>query len=280
MAVSDARWALITGASSGIGRAFAHALAAQGWSCLLTGRNAARLHTVTETLRARWPRQEFDDLVLDLKDDAAVDTLVQWTCARTDFVEMLINNAGFGSFGRLDRLPVEAEIDMVRVHVEVPTVLTHRLLPEMIARRRGTIVFVGSLSGMMPTPYAITYAATKVYLERFGLALWEELRATGVRVYVLAPGFTATALHERAVGVPSDVRARFRRSVHRFATTPEHVVAYCLRRMERRPYRCLIIPGLLNRMVVCTVRMLPMTWVTRTLGTLNRMAMRRLGIEP
>jgi short-subunit dehydrogenase len=125
-----------------------------------------------------------------------------------------------------------------------------------------------SVAGFQPVPYMATYAATKTYVERLGLALWYEFRRRGVRVYVLAPGYTATRFHERA-------QMSRRPPFPALVATPESVVADCLRQMERRPDRCLIVPGWTNRMMYRLVRWLPLSLVVRTAGAMYRPRGRR-----
>jgi short-subunit dehydrogenase len=264
----ETRWALITGANSGIGEAWAHALADRGWSLLLTARDTVRLSALVETLTRSYPGQTFLDYPVDLADPEAPRRLTEWAIQTAGFVEFLINNAGFGSFGPFDELPADREVEMVRVNVNALTELTYRLLPPMLERGRGAILLVGSVAGFQPVPYMATYAATKTYVERLGLALWYEFRRRGVRVYVLAPGYTATRFHERA---QMSRRPPFPAPV----ATPESVVADCLRQMERRPDRCLIVPGWTNRIMYRLVRWLPLSLVVRTAGAMYRPRGRR-----
>ncbi|GBC85621.1 Serine 3-dehydrogenase [bacterium HR11] len=258
-----AQWALITGANSGIGEAFARALAARGWSLLLTARDEGRLADLAGALTRTYPGQTFAYVSADLADPTASRRLTEWAARTAGFVEFLVNNAGFGSFGPFYELPTDREVEMVRVNVEALTELTHRFLPPMIERGRGTVLLVGSVAGFQPVPYMATYAATKTYVERLGLALWYELRRRGVRVYVLAPGYTATRFHERA---RMSRRPPFRTPV----ATPESVVAECLRQIERRPDRCLIVPGWTNRLMYRLVRWVPLSLVVRTAGAMYR----------
>lgn len=259
----EARWALITGANSGIGEAFARALAARGWSLLLMARDEGRLADLTRALTQTYPTQVFAYRSADLADPATPLHLAEWAAQTAGFVEFLVNNAGFGSFGPFYELPADREVEMVRVNVEALTELTYRFLPPMLERGRGTVLLVGSVAGFQPVPYMTTYAATKTYVERFGLALWYELCRRGVRVYVLAPGYTATRFHERA---RMSRRPPFRTPV----ATPESVVAECLRQMERRPDRCLIVPGWTNRLMYRLVRWVPLSLVVRAAGAMYR----------
>ncbi len=194
--------------------------------------------------------------------------MTDWATRTAGFVEFLINNAGFGSFGPFHELPEDREVEMVRVNVEALTELTYRFLPPMLERGRGTVLLVGSVAGFQPVPYMATYAAAKTYVERFGLALWYEVRRRGVRVYVLAPGYTATRFHERARMAR---RPPFRAPV----ATPESVVAECLRQMERHPDRCLIVPGWTNRLMYRLVGWSPLSLVVRTAGAMYRPRGRR-----
>jgi short-subunit dehydrogenase len=238
------RVALVTGASSGIGEGFARALAARGLRLILTGRDPDRLARVADQAGAAG-RVHVEQIVLDLAQPdapawlkAAVDALG----ARPD---VLINNAGGGLVGTFAELPLDAQLNMIRVNVEALVALTGLFLPDMLARRRGGIVNVSSAASFQPIPHFAVYAASKAFVTSFSEALWAETRASGVTVVALCPGPVGdTRFGERAGESPlnrSQTLARNR------SQPREVVVAQALRALERGDLQ--VLPGLTNRVL-------------------------------
>lgn len=181
----------MTGASSGIGEQFARRLAARGHDLVLVARRTDRL----EALAAQLPT-EARVLACDLAEDAAsVPARVRELGVD---VELLVNNAGFGSYGRFWKIDEGADAEMVRVNCEAVVTLTRAFLPAMVERGRGGVITIGSVSGMQPLPYTATYAASKAFVVRFSEALNEELRGTGVRCLVVNPGPVPTEWGQRS----------------------------------------------------------------------------------
>jgi short-subunit dehydrogenase len=200
------QWALITGASAGIGAAFARALARDGVSCVLTARRDARLTELASELEQQY-RVATRVVTADLADPTGTDRLLD---AIKDLrIDVFINNAGFGYAGRFDKQDTARLRDMVQVNCVAPVVLASRLLPGMRERGRGAMIVSGSIAGRQPLPRHALYSATKVFGLHFGEALWAELRGTGVDVLVLEPGATESEFREvageelREVGVPA-----------------------------------------------------------------------------
>jgi len=198
-------WALITGASAGIGAEFARALARDGMSCVLTARRDDRLRTLAAELEQQY-HVATRVVTADLADPAGAERLIE---AITDVeIDVFINNAGFGYAGRFDKQDTERLRDMVQVNCVAPVVLASKLLPGMRARGRGAMIVTGSIAGRQPLPRHALYAATKVFDLFLGEALWAELRGSGVDVLVLEPGPTESEFREvagetRAVGAPA-----------------------------------------------------------------------------
>jgi len=182
-------WAVITGASAGLGEAFARALAREGIPCVLSARREDRLKQLAEEL-ATAHGIETRVLAADLTDPAAVDRLAD-AVADLD-VGILVNNAGFGYAGRFSKLAEDRLRDLVQVNCAAPVVLTHRLLPKLIERGRGAILFTGSVAGRVPLPLHSVYAASKAFDLFVGEALAVELADENIDVLVLEPGSTAT----------------------------------------------------------------------------------------
>jgi short-subunit dehydrogenase len=189
--------ALITGASSGIGAALAERLAADGRDLVLVARRRERLDALAESIRAAH-RVAVHVLPTDLLAPGAVKSLAARLARRDLTVDWLVNNAGVADTGSFAELPLAGEVDRVRLNVEVPVELTRRLLPGMVARRRGVVMNVASLAAFSPLPFAATYAATKAFLLSFSEAIAIELQDSGVHVVCVCPGFTHTELIEHA----------------------------------------------------------------------------------
>ena len=192
------RSALITGATSGIGRAFAEALP-EATDLVLTGRNEARLKTLGDFL-SRDGRQ-VETVVADLATETGRERVI--AAAQTAEIELLINNAGLGQFGAVVDNPPEAEREMTEVNVVAPVVLTRALLPDMIARanetgRRAGVIVVSSVVAFQPMPFFATYAATKAFDLLFAEALAGELNGKSIDVLAVCPGATRTEFFRRA----------------------------------------------------------------------------------
>ena len=182
-------WALITGASAGIGAEFARACAREGLSCVLCARRDDRLRTLAEELERR--HQVHTRVVAaDLSEAAGVEHLL---AAVGDLeIAVLINNAGFGYAGSFDKQRTERLRQMVQLNCVTPVVLSSRLLPQMRERGRGAMIITGSVAGAQPVPFNATYSATKAFDRFLGESLWAELHGSGVDVLVLEPGPTET----------------------------------------------------------------------------------------
>ena len=196
---ASGRWhrALVTGASSGIGRAFALALAADGTDVVLVARRRERLESLAAEVESDHGT-EAEVLVADVSDEEELRAVERRLADRDRPIDLLVNNAGFGSHGPFAELPVEREMEQVRVNVLAPVRLTHAALPGMLERGRGGIVNVSSIASVQPLPYWATYGATKAYLTSFSQAVHEEVREGGVTVLALMPGFTRTEFQDHS----------------------------------------------------------------------------------
>lgn len=248
------RRALVTGASSGIGAAFAQALAAQEYDLVLVARRHDALKALATRLRDRWD-VSVEVLVADLTNAADLRA-VEAVLAANPFA-LLVNNAGAASVGRFARLEPDAEEALVRLNVVALVRLTRAALPGMIERHQGTIINVSSIAAFVPARFSATYSATKAYVNSFTEALHEELRGTGVRVQLLCPGFTRTEFPERAGADASRIPS--------FAwMAPETVVDASLAALRRGTLIC--VPGGANRTLVTLLRLLPRRLMRRLTG--------------
>jgi short-subunit dehydrogenase len=187
-------WAVVTGASSGLGREFARALAGRGHRVLAIARRGDRLVALREEVKLVGGRVE--PLVADLSTSAGIDAVL--AKAATLEVELLVNNAGFATYGPFAALSLERERELVRINVEAIVAITRGLLPAMIERKRGGVINVGSQMGFQATPFFASYSASKAFVLSFSEAIAEELRGTGVDVTAVMPGFVTTEFSEVA----------------------------------------------------------------------------------
>ena len=193
------RWplALVTGASSGIGRAIAVQLAADGSDLIVVARRRDRLEALAEELRAAHG-VTVDVVVADVTDPDQLAALEERLRTGSPSVDLLVNNAGAGGQGAFAELPLDRQEAQIRLNVLAPVRLTHAALQPMLARGRGGVLNVSSIAGLQPMPRVANYAATKAYLSSFSHAVHEEVRHQGVTVTNLLPGFTRTEFHEAA----------------------------------------------------------------------------------
>jgi uncharacterized protein len=190
------RTGLVTGASAGIGRAFAEVLAARGYHVVLVARRSERLEAAAEELRNRY-RIEATVITADLASPDAVARLAADLDRRRLVVDVLVNNAGYGVPGLCEQSPWARHEDSLRVMLTAVCELTYRVLPGMIGRRWGRIINVASLAGHLPPPAGHTlYAATKAFLVRFSEALHLEHVQDGVHTCAVCPGFTCSEFHD------------------------------------------------------------------------------------
>lgn len=182
------KWALVTGASSGIGAALARELATSGARLILTARRKDRLETLAAELAAAGTEARI--LIADLNDPAAPQQIYDATEGAGLAIDILINNAGLGQYGAFAAGSIEQELSQVRVNCEAVVRLTRLFAPRMVERRRGWIMIVSSTASYQPLPYLSTYAATKVFDRFFALGLAAEIGRLGVKVTALCPGPT------------------------------------------------------------------------------------------
>jgi short-subunit dehydrogenase len=240
---------VITGASAGIGEQLARQLAARGHGLTLVARRRERLEELGEELRARHGvAVAVHDC--DLADDAARGALIEALRTGERRVDVLCNNAGYGSFGRFHEQPPEREVAMVRVNVVALHELTAAFLPGMVERGAGAVLDVGSLAGFQPGPHNATYAATKAFVNSFSEAVASELAGTGVSMTVLCPGPVATEFSD-AAGV-GDIDGRLPAFMWQ---TAAEVARAGIEGMERG--KRMVFPGLAHNAVAQAGRFVP-----------------------
>jgi short-subunit dehydrogenase len=245
---------LITGASTGIGAAFARKLAARGRNVLLVARSEDKLIALCNELgRLTSIRAQY--VTLDLREPDAGVQLFEETKKRDLEIEMLINNAGFGSMGEFVKLDIDRELEMIQLNVRAVVDLTHRFLGPMRERKRGTIINVASTAAFQGVPYMATYAATKAFVLSFSEAIGEENRLHGIHVMALCPGVTETNFFEAS---------KIDRPPMRTIQTAEEVVDTALRGLARQ--KSVVVSGWTNWLTVEAERFVPRSMVTKVAG--------------
>jgi short-subunit dehydrogenase len=238
--------ALITGASSGMGAEFARQLAARGYDLVLVARRQERLAALGAELQQRHSTSA-EVMPADLSKMADIERVAA-RIVEGGPLNLLVNNAGFGTGGLFARAEIGRQLDMIAVHITAPVRLTRAALPGMIARRRGAVVNVASIVAFMPALRAnVSYTASKTYLVRFSEALQVELASTGVRVQALCPGLTHTEFHSG----PEFANFEGARLPEFLWSSAHDVVACSLRALERG--RVVVIPGWQNRLLAALV---------------------------
>jgi uncharacterized protein len=244
MARANGEWAVVTGASSGIGRAFALELVRQGHPVLLVARRRDRLEEVARDIVAGGGRAEVLDA--DLGSAAGVDAVVDRAIALGG-AGVLINDAGFGRSGSFAEIPLAEALAEISVNVTALVALTRRLLPLMLARGRGRIINLASIVSFMPTPYFAVYGATKAFVLHFTEALAYELRGTGVRVLAACPGVVKSEF--AAVASAEQLERRLP------VLSPETVARTSLRAVDSR--RVVRVIGVVTKILAFLPRISP-----------------------
>ena len=249
--------ALITGASAGIGQAFAETLAEQQFNLVLVARRGERLEAMKRALEDRQDIRVLP-LACDLAEAGAAGRIATEVSQAGMEISLLINNAGFGSHGEFDRLDLRRETAMADLNCRSVLEMTHAFLPGMKARRRGGIIIVGSVLSLLPGPYMATYTASKAFDLSFAESLHGECKPHHVDVLGLLPGTTQTEFF--AVG-------NMRRRYVQKGATPKHVVQTALAALGKKPY---VVDSLGNKFLVFCSHFLPRRWLI----ALSRLALR------
>ncbi len=249
--------ALITGASAGIGLEFAKRLAERHYDLILTARRRDRLDELATRLRAEHGGIRVEVIVADLADPAAPEAIAAEVRRLEIDVDLLVNNAGFGTHGRFETLPPERERGEIAVNVAALVALTHAFLPAMLERGKGGVINVASTAAFQPVPYMAVYAATKAFVRSFSEALHEEVQARGVRVIALCPGPTATEFFDMNVAAP---RGPIR--------TVRDVVTTGLRAYDAGTP--VAIDGANNKILIGFANLIPRRWAAKVAGRMMK----------
>lgn len=254
---------LITGASVGIGEAFARQLAIEKHNLLLVARSENKLSALCDELTAKY-NISAQYIAVDLIKADADQIIFEETERRGLAVEWLINNAGIGSGGDLLEHDLKSEIDMMHLNMDVMVALTYRFLPNMRARKSGRIINVGSMAGFGPIPYMSVYAASKNFVHAFTAALEEENRLFNIKTMLLCPGATETNFFE-AAKIGSNRKANF--STKKLET-PEQVVVTAMKGIRKN--KRMIISGTQNKIGKIVMYFIPDFVIIRLFGKQTR----------
>lgn len=253
------KWALVTGASAGIGKALAEELASGGAHVVLTARRGDRLQDLAQKLAAGH-QVRTEVFVADLAQSDAPEKIFRFTQDKGFDVDLLINNAGFGHYGEFSSADEQRLLDMVQVNCAAVVHLTRLYLPGMIARKRGDILILASTAAFQAVPYISTYAATKSFDLLFAEGLAEEVKPYGIRICALCPGTTESEFHSVAGQQGFTPRAE----------TAEKVARAGLQGLAAG--KSYVISGMRNYLQTHSERLVPRRFVTRVTANMFRPA--------
>ncbi|HED30270.1 MAG TPA: SDR family oxidoreductase [Prosthecochloris aestuarii] len=243
---------LITGATSGIGEAFARQYAAKNSHLLLVARSQEMLRSLAERLAGSW-NIRVDIFPLDLSDTCSAERLVAFCREKQLAIDILVNNAGFGLAGPFSNAQAEEIENMVNLHNLTMMKLSSLLLPDMLKRGQGGIINVSSITAFQGVPFNAVYAATKAFTLSLSEALHEELKGSGVHVCAVCPGLTKTPLFEKTGVDPHKTLLP--------VGDPAPVVKAAIKALERN--KPLVVPGLVNKILIHGGRLLPRSLMVR-----------------
>jgi short-subunit dehydrogenase len=253
-------FALITGASRGLGMAFARALAERHCNLVLVARSAEPLHALANELRQS-TSVSVVAIQADLSFPGAGHVLAAQLLKDEIPIDLLVNNAGFGLRGEFRGLSIRRQLEMLRLNNEAIVELTYRLLPRMLERQQKGIINISSTAGFQPIPFASVYSATKAFLTAFSLALEQELRSAGVAVVTVCPGRLRKNQNDESEESAKGKWAGIYQS-------PDEVVEGALQVLASGGG--LTVPGALNKFSVFAQRLMPRSFVPRLIATFSK----------
>lgn len=244
------KWAVVTGASSGIGLSIAKKIAAKGYNLLLVGRNAEKLQTLSGSLAAGH-KVETGFLSADLGTQEGIDLLTQKILELGKQLEVLVNNAGAGIWGRFADTDWKRQAQMLTLNNTALLAVTHAALPAMIENKKGYVLNIGSTAAFQAVPGMAVYSASKIFVIQFSRALNAELEGTGVQVTCVNPGATETAFVERAGMNGSSLE----KQAEKFNMSPDEVAGIAVSALFSG--KNVVTTGLLNQLNYVASRILP-----------------------
>ena len=242
-------YAIVTGASRGIGRAIALQLAQRGYDLLLVARSEDQLTALALEISAKH-QQQAQVLALDLAAPDAAETVAVWATKQTAHLAVLVNNAGYGLWGRFEQLSLAEQQNMLQLNMSLPVALTHALLPALRQAPKAYILNVASTAAYQAVPSLTLYAASKVFLLSFSRGLRYELKSSNISVACLSPGATTTSFADRA-GMGAELQA----TANKVSMTAEAVAVIAVAGLLAGEAE--IIPGMLNKVSVGLTSIVP-----------------------
>jgi hypothetical protein len=252
----EKKTALVTGASSGIGKAFAESLAARGANLILVASSEDKLRTLASQVKKQF-KANVEIIVADLSDNKAPSKVFSAVQKAGQVADVLISNAGFGTRGQFHTLPADQEQKEIMVNVAAVVQLTHLFLPSMVMKKEGLVINVSSTAAFQPVPFMAVYGATKAFVLSFSEALWAEYRKQGIRILALCPGETDTF---EAMGTEERIFGRMQSS--------GSVVETALRALEHG--RSYAIDGKANYLMANLIRFAPRSTVAKMTAKVMR----------
>lgn len=242
------KWAIITGASSGIGYEFAKTLGRLGVNLILVARREELLSQLKEEIQ-RDCSVQVEYLSLDLTADGATEKVLPFALSKTDKIHFLINNAGKGLYGPFTHFPLEEEHKLLQLNIVVLVHLTHHFIQHALSHKEQSyVVQLGSILGFCPTPYMSVYSSTKSFVKSFNQTLAIELKSTNIHMMNLSPGGTLTEFSSQS-GLQLSPLAR------RGMMRSQDVVDYGIKGMQRK--KQVVIPGFMNQFFIFFLGLLP-----------------------
>jgi short-subunit dehydrogenase len=240
--------AIITGATSGIGKAFAVYFAKHGYNLVITGRRKEIIQRVAEEIKNTYG-VNVEVIIADLSKKEDLSAVLK-AIGRLKSVDVLINNAGYGTGIRFAEDDINNQLSMLRVHVDAPLMLIHKVLPGMMHKKSGIIINVSSLSAFTPTARNALYASTKLFLKNFSESLYMDVSQYGIKVQCLCPGFTRSDFHRNRNTNFNWIGLKFIRWME-----PHEVVEYSIHYLKKGGVIC--IPGTFNRILIKSIYFIP-----------------------
>lgn len=244
--------ALVTGASGGIGEQFARQLAAKGMNLILVARSDEKLRALAQQL-SQQHGVHAHVMPADLGVAGAAARLLQACTSQGLNVDLLVNNAGSGTFGLFEEIPAERDRQLIQLNIAAVSDMAHAFIPPMLQRGSGAVINLASSAGFQPTPYFAVYGATKAFVLSLSESLWALYRRRGIRVLAVCPGPVATGFFEATQSNIADVK------MFQLTMTAEQVVTRSLKAFERGS--CTYIPGWMNGLLALLPRTGP-RWLT------------------
>ena len=239
--------AFVSGATSGIGRAYAVCFAKAGYDLIITGRRLDKLNTLAHELRENF-RICVRIIQAELSEENDIQKLIK-VIEKHDNIYVLVNNAGFGSGVEFCKNNMAEHMRMLQVHVIVSVKLVYAVLPQMINRKEGTIINVSSLGAYLPAPGNSMYSATKLFLTSFSESLHMELHKQGIKVQCLCPGFTHTDFHARRTS------GKMAKSNGLMWMEADEVVEKSIKSLSK--HNIVFVPGIMNRILIAVTSLIP-----------------------